>query len=186
MRKLILSNLVSADGLYEGPGNDLSWFKIDPEFHKQMVTIFDRVDTILIGRKTYEGFAGYWPGKTMEDDRAADFMNQSTKIVFSKTLSKAPWGKWEDGVIINDDIEKAVSSLKQQPGKDMVVFGSGSICTALSQADLIDEYRFIVNPVILGNGNQMFHRAPLNHPLKLKSVTAMSYGVVMLDYERDR
>jgi dihydrofolate reductase len=186
MRKIIVSNLVSADGFFEGLEQDLSWFKIDPEFHKHMAMIFDRVDTILIGRKTYELFANFWPDYVGEDERTASFMNQSTKTVFSKTLDKAPWGKHKEAKLLKDNLVSETEKLKQQPGKDIVIFGSSTIISALSQADLIDEYRFIVNPVILGDGKQMLKRANAKHPLKLKAATVLSFGVVILDYERDR
>jgi dihydrofolate reductase len=185
MRKLIVSNLVSADGYFEGPEQDLSWFKIDPEFHLHMAMIFDRVDTILLGRKTYELFSNFWPDDAGDDDLTADFMNHSTKIVFSKTLSKAPWGKLKEAILLKDNLVAETEKLKQQPGKDIVIFGSSTIVSALSQADLIDEYRFIINPVILGDGKQMFKQLNAKHPLKLKAATVLSFGVVVLDYERN-
>jgi dihydrofolate reductase len=186
MRKLIVSNLVSLDGFFEGVDNDLSWFKIDQEFHKQMGVIFDRCDTILIGRKTYELFVSFWPDKTREMDPAADFMNHSVKIVFSNTLKEAPWNGWDDAVLLSGNLEDHVRRIKQQPGKDIVIFGSGTLISALSQADLIDEYRFIVNNIILGSGHRMFGNISLKQRLKLSATTAMSFGVVILDYERER
>ena len=185
MRKLIASNLVSADGFFEGAEQDLSWFKIDPEFHRHMATIFDRVDTILIGRKTYDLFVNFWPDYVGEDERTANFMNSSTKIVFSNTLNKAPWGAHKEALLFKDHLISETEKLKQQPGKDIVIFGSSTIINALSQADLIDEYRFIINPVILGDGKQMFKQVNAKHPLKLKATTVLSFGVVVLDYERD-
>lgn len=185
MRKLIVSNLVSADGYFEGTEQDLSWFKIDPEFHRHMSTIFERVDTILIGRKTYELFVDFWPDYVGEDERTANFMNNSTKIVFSKTLDIAPWGKHKEAILLKDNLIPEVEKLKTEPGKDIVIFGSGTIVSALSQVDLIDEYRFIINPVILGDGKQMLKQVNAKHLLKLKASTVLSFGVVILDYERD-
>jgi dihydrofolate reductase len=183
MRKLIVSNLVSADGFFEGLEQDLSWFKIGPEFHRHMAMIFARVDTILIGRKTYELFVNFWHDYIGEDALTADFMNQSTKIVFAKTLDKASWGKHKEAILLKDNLVSETEKLKQKPGKDIVILGSGTIVNALSQADLIDEYRFIINPVILGDGNQMFKQANAKHSLKLKAASVLSFGLVILDYE---
>jgi dihydrofolate reductase len=185
MRKLIVSNLVSADGFFEGVNRDLSGFKFDTGIYGSMATLFDRTDTILIGKDTYEFFVAYWPGKTKADDPAADFMNQFTKVVFSKTLTKAPWGKWKEAILIKENIEEAVKQLKVQPGKDMIIFGSGDIVNTLSKADLIDEYRFIVNPVILGQGKPQFDQN-IKLQLKLKAATVLPSGLVVLDYERNR
>jgi dihydrofolate reductase len=184
MRKLIVSNLVSADGFFEGSKQELSWFKIDPEFHQHMALMFARVDTILIGRKTYQLFSDFWPDYINEDDPTGDFMNLSTKVVFSKTLDKAPWGKYKDAILLNDNLVPEIQKLKAQPGKDIVIFGSGSLVSALTQADLVDEYRFIINPVIIGNGRQMFEQVNVKHTLKLKAATILNFGIVILDYER--
>ena len=186
MKKIIVSNLVSADGFYEGTDKDLSAFKFDPRLYGVMIPAFDRSDTILMGRGTYEFFASYWPTKTKLDDPAADFMNHYTKIVISKTLEKAPWGKWEEPILIKSNVEESVAKLKQQPGKDIIIFGSGELLSTLSRADLIDEYRFIVNPVILGDGRRMFEQIELKHSLKLNSATVLNHGLVVLDYERDK
>jgi len=185
MRKLIVSNFISIDGYFEGVNRDLSGFKLDAGIYGSMVTLFDRTDTILIGKTTYEFFAAYWPGKSKLDDPAADFMNQSDKLVFSSSLTEAPWGKWKPATVINKNIEGEVRRLKDQPGKDMIIFGSGDIVSALSKADLIDEYRFIVNPVILGSGKQQYYHDN-KLLLKLKATTVLSNGLVVLDYERDR
>lgn len=184
MRKLIVSNLISLDGLFEGLNNDLSWFKIDPEFHKHMTMIYDRCDTILLGRKTYDLFVDYWPDKTREFDTAADFINQSAKIVFSNTLKAAPWGRWKEAILFKGDLVKQISELKRLPGKDIIVFGSGSLVSVLTQAGLIDEYRFVVNNVILGEGNSMFRDVTARFSLTLKSATVLNFGIVVLDYER--
>ena len=186
MRKIIVSNLVSVDGFFEGPKQDLSWFKIDPEFHQHMATIYASTDTILLGRITYDLFSNFWPDYDPLLDPTADFINKSTRFVVSKTLTKAPWGKWEDAILIKDNLVAEIEKLKQQPGKNIVIFGSGSIVSALTEADLIDEFRFIINPVIMGDGRQMFNNISIKHWLKLKATTVLNFGVVILDYERDR
>ena len=186
MRKLIVSNTVSVDGYFEGPNRDLSGFTFDKQLFEPMESIFDRTDTILMGKATYRFFSAYWPDKTVADDPAADFMNKSAKIVFSKTLSEVPWGKWDNIKLANGDLAETVTKLKQEPGKNIVVFGSGDLISALSKADLIDEYRFIVNPVLFGKGKPMIENLPEQMPLKLKSANALRSGIVILDYERER
>jgi dihydrofolate reductase len=186
MRKIIVSNLVSTDGLFEGPKQDLSWFKIDPEFHQHMATIYALTDTILFGRITYELFSNFWPDYDPAVDPTADFINKSAKVVVSNTLTKAPWGKWKDATLVKDNLIAEIEKLKQKPGKNIVIFGSGSIVSALTEADLIDEYRFIINPVIMGDGRQMLNQVNAKHWLKLKAATILNFGVVILDYERDR
>lgn len=186
MRKLIISNTISVDGFFEGPNSDLSGFTFDSQMFEPMESIFDRSDTVLMGRVTYEFFSAYWPSKTIADDPAADFMNKSTKIVFSKTLTAAPWGKWNNISLVKDDLVEAVTKLKEEPGKNIVIFASSGIASELSQADLVDEYRFIVNPIIFGQGKPLFDSITSRHPLKLKSANALRSGIVILDYERDR
>jgi len=186
MRKLIVSNTISVDGFFEGPNRDLSGFTFDTQMFEPMESIFDRSDMVLMGRHTYEFFAAYWPDKTAADDPAADFMNKSTKMVFSKTLTEVPWGKWQNISLVRDGMEETVAKLKQESGKNIVIFASSSIVSALSQADLVDEYRFIVNPIIFGAGRQLFDGITTKHPLRLKSVNALRSGIVILDYERDR
>ncbi|MDR3697007.1 dihydrofolate reductase family protein [Mucilaginibacter sp.] len=186
MRKLIISNTISVDGFFEGPNRDLSGFTFDSQMFEPMESIFDRSDTVLMGRVTYEFFSAYWPAKTIADDPAADFMNKSTKIVFSKTLTEVPWGKWDNISLVKDDLVATVSKLKEESGKNIVIFASSGIISTLSQADLVDEYRFIVNPVIFGQGKPLFDGITTRHPLKLKSANALRSGIVVLDYERDR
>jgi|SRR6185503_6096600 len=185
MRKLIISNTVSIDGYFEGPNHDLSGFTFDKQLYEPMESIFDRTDTILMGKATYAFFSGYWPDRTVADDPAADFMNKSAKIVFSKTLSEVSWGKWNDIKLANGDLSETMIKLKQEPGKN-IVFGSGDIIGALSQADLIDECRFIVSPVLFGKGKPMIESLRQRMPLKLKSANVLRSGIVILDYERVR
>ena len=186
MRKLIISNAVSIDGYFEGPNHDLSGFTFDKQLYEPMESILDRTDTILMGKTTYAFFSAYWPDKTVADDPAADFMNKSAKIVFSKTLSEVSWGKWDNIKLANGDLPETVIKLKLQSGKNIVVFGSGDIIGALSQADLIDEYRFIVSPVLFGKGKPMIESLQQRMPLKLKSANVLRSGIVILDYERER
>lgn len=151
-------------------------------FSNQQLT---EVDTLLFGRVTYEGMRDFWTSdKAQADDPyTADKMNTLPKRVFSRTLGKAEWGRWDNATVVKGDMVEEVTRLKQQPGKDMVIFGSGSIVSALTELRLIDEYRLLIIPTILGNGKPEF--VGISHPLKLKLLKSQTYktGVVVLFYE---
>lgn len=117
----------------------------------------DTVDTLLLGRVTYEMFAGYWPNVTEgaeAEKEFADKFNSPSKVILSKSLERARWGKWKEGRIVKRGAVEEVASLKQQPGKDILISGSISLAQALMEADAIDEYRLVLCPVVLGSGRQ--------------------------------
>ena len=182
MRKVIVSNLVSLDGFFEGPNKELDWFVVEEEFFDFARNQLLEVDTILFGRVTYEMMAGYWPNTTDNDPIITDKMNSLQKIVFSKTLHPTTTG-WNNSILAKENIEEEIKRLKQQPGKDMVIFGSGEIVSSLMRLGLIDEYRVIVNPVILGQGNLLFKGLHDRLNLKLLKTKTLGSGVVILYYE---
>lgn len=187
MRKIIVSNLVSLDGFFEGPNKEIDWFVVDEEFFEYARNLLSEVDTILFGRVTYEHMAGYWPTKSAKenDPVIADKMNNLPKIVFSKTLSKIDpiVIGWNNSSLIIENVAEEINKLKQQPGKDMVIFGSGNLVSSLTQQGLIDEYRIILNPVILGNGNPLFKGLHEKLNLVLLKTKTFNNGVVILYYE---
>lgn len=182
MGKIILSNYVTIDGFFAGPNGELDWFVWDEEMAKFSTDQLKTVDTILLGRVTYQLFADYWPTPTAykENPIIAPMMNELTKIVFSRTLNKA---EWNNSLVVKENIAEEVSRLKQQPGKDMVIFGSGTIVSALTKLGLIDLYRLIVNPVILGRGKPLFKGLDDKLKLKLLNAKAFGSGNVILEYE---
>lgn len=182
MRKIIVSNLVSLDGFFEGPNCELDWFVVEAEFNEYVKDLFKSVDTILFGRKTFEALGSYWPNTTEDDPTITHFMNKLPKIVFSKTLSKA---EWNNSRIITENIAEEIHELKKLPGKDMVIFGSGEIVSYLAQQGLIDDYRIIVNPVILGRGRTMFKNIHEKISLKFQKITSLKSGVVILHYTKN-
>src|SRR5450631_2593121 len=147
MRKVIVSNLVSADGFIAGPDGDLSWFKVDDEFFGYAKELLLATGVILFGRKTYEMMAAYWPDATTGDPAIIEKMNALPKVVFSRTLEAAAW---TNSRLIKTDPAEAVAKLKQEAGGDIVIFGSGSIVSLLLAAGLIDDLRLFVNPTVLG------------------------------------
>ncbi len=183
MRKVIVSEMVTVDGFFAGPKGELDWFVQDEELDKFAKDLLDSVDTILYGKATYELMAGYWPYAT---GSFADRTNKLSKIVFSKTLKETPWGEWNNARPIKGNLAKEVAKLKQQPGKDMVIYGSGSIVQALTNLGLIDEYRIIVNPVVLGNGKPLFKDIKGGVNLKLLKTKTFSSGVVVLYYQAQK
>ncbi len=182
MRKVIFEMLISLDGFFEGPNGEIDWHNVDAEFNDFAIEFLDSVDMLLFGRVTYQLMAAYWPtSEAIKDDPiVAGKMNKLPKIVFSKTLNKADWN---NTTLVKDNIAEEISKLKRQAGKDLVIFGSSNFALTLIQDGLIDEFRIMVNPVVLGKGNPLF--SGINGPLKLKLIKTRTFrsGNVMLYYE---
>jgi dihydrofolate reductase len=177
MRKVIVSNVMSLDGFFEGPSKKLDWFAPDEEFFEYARKLLRSVDTILFGRTTYEHMAGYWPNAPA--DEIADKMNHLPKVVFSRTLHAADWG---NSRLVRGDAAEEVAKLKQMPGEDMVIFGSAILASSLLQAGLIDEYRIILSPVLIGAGNPLFQNTREKLQMKLSRTQTLGSGVVILSY----
>jgi dihydrofolate reductase len=137
MRTLFVFNLMSLDGYFEGLNRDISWHNVDGEFNDYAIDMLNSADTLLFGRVTYELMARYWPTpEAIKDDPiVAERMNALSKIVFSRTLDKAAWN---NTILVKDHSEEEIKKIKQQPGKAMALFGSGSIMTQFAQQGLID------------------------------------------------
>ena len=180
MRKIIVSNLVSLDGFFEGVNKELDWHTVDESFFEYARQLLNDVDTILFGRITYQMMAAFWPNAIDEDAVITHKMNHLPKIVFSKTLKKV---EWNNAKLVKGNLSKEVKSLKEQPGKDIVIFGSGTLVTQLTGLGLIDEYRVIINPLLLGKGNPMFKGIDDKIYLKLLKTKTLDTGVVILYYE---
>jgi dihydrofolate reductase len=187
MRKIVVFNSISLDGFFAGEDGNLDWQIVDEEFNKTAVDIIQAFDTILFGRVTYQLFEGYWPNaandpKISREDRIiADKINEMTKIVFSKSLEKVTWN---NARLLKGDLEEVVKKLKQESGRDIVIYGSGTIVQQLTNLGLIDEYQLMVNPVILGKGIPHFQDIQDKRNLKLQGSQAFSSGLVKLDYQK--
>lgn len=182
MRKVIVSNLISLDGFIDGPGKDLSWMTPGPEFFayaRKLLT--EEVDTLLFGRITYQMMEEYWtrPEVERDDPAVAKPMNELPKWVFSETLKKVPWGRW-DNARVSADPAGTVKKLRAEKGKDLVIFGSGGLVSALTAHGLIDEYRIMVAPVILGGGTPEFQGLSKRVDLKLSGVKSFDDKLAML------
>jgi dihydrofolate reductase len=186
MRKVILQEFVTLDGLAAGPNDSVDFIPAsnagDQSFAKNQMAFIDSIDAMLLGRVTYEMFAGYWPNVTSGDDKPfADRLNAMPKIVFSRTLKRASWGKWDNVTIVKNDPAKEVVTLKQGAGKNMVMWGSISVAQSLMSERLINEYQLVVCPVVLGSGKPLF---PDKKSLDMKLLKTKSFdrGAVLLAY----
>ena len=186
MRKVILSMMVSLDGFIEGPNRELDWTIVDKEIDTYADDLLSTVDAILLGRRTYQLFVGFWPTATTEEEIIADKMNEIPKIVFSRTLDKAPWGKWNTARLVRENIVEEISNMKKQPGKNMVIFGGANLAQTFMQHDLIDEYRLLVQPIVLGSGTPLFKSGSDRIHLNLLKTQKFNSGVVGLYYQPEK
>ncbi len=185
MRKLAVFNNVSLDGYFTDANGDMSWaYNVNPdaEWNAFVAGNASGEGMLLFGRKTYDLMAGFWPTPLAAEQMpvVAEGMNKMPKIVFSRTMDKVTW---KNTTLVKDDPSAAVRKLKNQPGPDMVILGSGSIVSQLAPEGLIDEYQFVVVPVVLGGGRTMFDgiREKLN--LKLTRSRTFKNGKIFLCYE---
>jgi dihydrofolate reductase len=177
MRNIVVTTFLSLDGVMENPGWTFPYWNDDIAKFKGEET--DASDALLLGRVTYQGFAAAWPEST---DEGADYFNNVRKYVVSTTLDKA---EWNNSQLIKDNIVAEITSLKQQDGKDIAVHGSATLAQTLMQHDLVDRYRLLVYPVVLGKGKRLFSEST-TATLKLVESRSFSGGVVALIYEPDR
>lgn len=183
MRKLVVFNNISLDGYFTDQNNDMSWaHRDDPEFNAFTAENASGEGVLLFGRKTYDLMASFWPtpqAAQMKPEVAVG-MNRMPKVVFSRTMDKAGWN---NTTLVKNDPPGAVRKMKNEPGPDMVIFGSGSIVSLLAGEELIDEYQFVVVPIILGAGRTMFEGLKNRLTLKLIRSRVFSNGNVFLCYE---
>lgn len=182
MRKVFVFNMTTVDGFFEGPNHELDWHNVDEEFHEFAINQLNEVDILLFGRVTYQMMASYWPTPTAieSDPIIAGKMNSIAKVVFSKTLEKADWSNTR---LIKENILEEVSKLKSQPGKSIAIFGSSDLALTLIQHGLIDEYRIIVNPIVLGSGKSLFSGMHDKLDVKLVQTKIFNSGNVLLTYQ---
>jgi len=182
MRKVLFQMLISLDGYFEGPDSEIDWHNVDSEFNDYAVDNLNNADMLLFGRVTYELMAGYWPTElaTTDDPVVAGKMNSLPKVVFSKTLSSA---EWNNTTLVKENYEEEVLKLKQQPGRNLVIFGSSDLAVTFMEHDLIDEFQIFVNPVILGKGKPLFNGIKHRYKLKLLSTRTFGSGNVLLCYQ---
>ncbi len=180
-RRLYVSMITSLDGFIEGPNHELDWFdQQNPQFERYCEEMIDSVGVAIYGRRSYELMVQYWPNaeahpRTPQDLAFAQRMNAVPKLVLSRTLTSATWANTQ---IVRDPAE--IAALKHEPGKPIVAWAGASLVSTLTQLDLVDEYRVVVHPVVLGRGTPLFQQ-----PLKLRQVRTQSLGggLTVLCYE---
>ena len=177
MRNIMVTEFVSLDGVMEAPGWTFKYWNDEIATFKGEES--SASDALLLGRVTYQGFAAAWPEST---DEGAAYFNSVRKYVVSTTLDKA---EWNNSTLIKDNIVEEITNLKQQDGSDLVVHGSATLVQTLMQHDLVDSYRLLVYPVILGKGKRLFQEGA-TATFKLLESRSFSSGVTALVYEPDR
>lgn len=181
MRKLIMWNIITLDGYFEGNQNwDLPFHEVvwGEELEKLSIDQLHAADYLVFGRVTYEGMAAYW---TDAKGEIADLMNGIPKLVFSKTLKSA---EWNNTTLVSENASAVIKKLKQDGGKDMYVFGSANLSETFINDNLFDEYRIGIAPVILGSGRPLFQHGIAPKNLSLVSTQQLLTGGVVLKYSK--
>jgi dihydrofolate reductase len=178
VRRVVVSEFISLDGVVEDPrwtfefsGEDRDQFKFDE---------LAASDALLLGRVTYEGFAAAWPQMEEQTGEYGAWMNGYPKHVVSTTLEEPL--EWNNSTLLRGDVAEEVSGLKDQPGKDILIFGSGDLVNTLMQHDLIDEYRLMVFPIVVGSGKRLFDEGGDTKTLQLVGTQTFDSGAIVLTY----
>ncbi|HTA28701.1 MAG TPA: dihydrofolate reductase family protein [Bacteroidia bacterium] len=183
MRKLNCFNFISLNGFYKGANEDYSWHTHDDEGAKFSEENLKGGGTLVFGRVTFEmmekSWTSEWALKNMP--KVAEGMNKAEKIVFSNTLEKAAW---QNTTLFKGDMIAEIKKLKQSPGNDMCILGSGNILAQLADHNLIDMYQLMIDPIVLAEGTPLFNNIKHRLNLKLTSTKAFKSGSVMLCYEK--
>ena len=167
MRNIVVTEFLSLDGVMENPAWTFPYWNDEIAQFKGDET--NASDALLLGRVTYEGFAAAWPGRT---DPGADYFNSVRKYVVSTTLNTA---EWNNSTLIKDNIVDAIANLKQQDGKDITVHGSGQLVQTLIANNLVDVFRLLIYPVVVGTGKRLFKEGSTAN---LKLVSSQTFGDV--------
>ena len=178
MRKVVVTEFMALDGVMEDPGWTFKYW--NDEIAKFKGEESSASDALLLGRVTYEGFAAAWPESK---DEGADYFNSVRKYVVSKTLEEPL--EWNNSTLIKDNIVEEIINLKEQDGNDITVHGSATLVQTLMRHDLVDRYRLLLYPVVVGKGKRLF-REGIPATLKLLGSQLFSSGVVALVYEPER
>ncbi|MFC8526930.1 dihydrofolate reductase family protein [Nocardia sp. NPDC057227] len=184
MRELVVTQNITVDGVIEAA----DWFSgadADPaataDLNAALLEQAAASDAVLFGRQTFEDMRSYWPARTGDTTGVTEHLNTVTKYVVSRTLTEPGWTNSE---ILRGPLTEEIAGIKARPGRDIVLTGSIRLCHALIAADLVDEYRLFVYPVVVGTGARLFADATGVPPLRLAESRAFRSGVVLLRYRR--
>jgi dihydrofolate reductase len=189
MRKIVLFMHTSLDGFVAGPNGEMDWINVDDDMFEYAGKRTDEADTALYGRVTWEMMEAYWPtagdqpAATKHDIEHSRWYNKVAKIILSKKMRGA---NLPNTTIVSDNAASEISKIKQQPGKDILIFGSPSAAHSLMTENLIDDYWLFVNPILLGQGIPLFTRIKDRVKLKLAATNTFKSGVVCLHYEMSK
>jgi dihydrofolate reductase len=179
VRKVIVSEFVSLDGVFEAP-DQWHFPYFNDEMGQEIGAAMGQADAMLMGRVLYEEWSAFWPQQDPEENPIAARMNGIQKYVVSTTL-EGPLG-WNNSTLIGENVAEEISRLKQQPGKDISISGSGSLVRSMLKDGLIDELRLMVHPVVVGSGKRLFEEGGEQIALELVDSKTFATGVVYLTY----
>jgi dihydrofolate reductase len=180
VKKVICQMSVSLDGYIEGSEHELDWHLVDDDFNAYAVEMLRASDVLIMGRRTYDLMAGYWPTAEGNDTGVKDLMNGKPKLVFSRTLEKVGW---QNSRLASGTISDEVARLKQSPGDGLIPVGGSDLAASFLEEGLLDELRVILTPVLIGGGKTFVDAIKKRHPLRLLSTRAFKSGNVALIYE---
>jgi len=178
VRKIVAGLFISLDGVYEAPG-EWHFPYFNDEMGEAVQSQIDATDTMLLGRVTYQEFASYWPHQSNDEVPLADHMNNTPKVVVSETLDSLDW---QNSTLIKGNVVEELTRLKQQPGKNIGITGSGTLVASLLRAGLLDELRLLVHPIVVGKGKRLFATEGEARGLRLADAQTFSTGVLYLTY----
>jgi dihydrofolate reductase len=182
MRKVVASLFLSLDGVMEAPEKwHFAYF--NEEMGAAIGEAMSAADAFLLGRRTYEEWAAYWPGQSAEDNPMAAVINGLPKYVVSTTLDEVTW---QNSTLLGPDLDGELSKLKQQPGKEISIAGSATLVRSLLGDGLLDELRLMIHPVVLGSGRSLFENGAPQVPLELVAAQTFGTGVLNLSYRPAR
>jgi dihydrofolate reductase len=185
MRKLFIQINASLDGYIEDPTREIDWHFVDDEFEDFINATLRSIDAMVFGRVAYQRLAEYWPTAASNPEaserhiEAARLMNELPKYVVSDHLDRA---EWQNSQIIGGDVAAEINELKRQPGKDIALFAGAGVANSFARLGLIDEYRIILNPVLLGAGTPLFNGGYGRANLELRDIRRFGSGALVLTY----
>jgi dihydrofolate reductase len=180
MRKVVASELVSVDGVMEKP-EEWAFSYSNDEMEEANAAGMAASDAMLLGRVTYQVLAAFWPYQNSADQPYTDYLNNTPKFVVSTTIEEPL--EWQNSTLIKGNVAEEIAKLKQQPGKDITIIGSGALVRALLADGLLDELRLMVHPIVVGSGKRLFEEGGDQKALELVDSKTFSTGVLYLTYQ---
>ena len=180
MRKLKLQVQMTVDGYIAGPNGEMDWmvFNWDNELKKYVTEISESFDCIILGRKLAQGFIPHWASNPEQE--GADKFNSTKKFVFTKTIDKS---EWDNTILAKGDLVDEITKLKNQDGKDIIVYGGSTFVSALIKKGLVDEFHLFINPTAIGSGLTIFNELDSRQNLTLIKSISFDCGIVVLNYK---